>query len=161
MSDATSLFQKRLVSNETLLEIVENLKLSLGFVPLGQPMINTAPTQAGKLALTSHRLIIQWTDARFKLYSALSIYALSERYLDPGSPNLPYQGTLILSGGMSLIVESTAKDPQSAEQLSRFLTKALFSLGKRDADIGGITAMNAHLLAESRNFEVEFPSDNE
>ncbi len=64
MSDSTSIFQKRLVADEALVENAENLKLSLGFVPLGQPMVNTAPTETGKLALTSHRLIVKWTDAR-------------------------------------------------------------------------------------------------
>jgi hypothetical protein len=116
MSEWLAFFQRRLVPSETLIEVVENLKLSLGFVPEGQPMVNAAPAQPGRLALSSHRLMVQWTDSRLKVYSTLAIYGLSERYFQKGS-NWPYQATLILSGGMSLIVETVARDSQSAEQL--------------------------------------------
>ncbi|MFQ5616361.1 MAG: hypothetical protein ACE5GO_07885 [Anaerolineales bacterium] len=154
MSDWTSFFQRRLVPGETLVEIAENLKLSLGFVPLGEPMRNAAPAKAGRLALTSHRLMVQWRDTRLKVYSTLAIYALSERFFDPRASKWPYQAILILSGGMTLMVETVARDTQSAGQLSRFLTKALFSLGKQDTDIASVAAMNAH-LEELRRREEE------
>jgi len=147
MSEAQLFFQNRVTSGETLVEVAENLKLNLGFVPVGQPMFNTAPADIGNIALTSHRLIVQWKDGiRLRMYSTLSIYGLSERYFTPGdSSKWPYQAILILSGGMSLIVETIDRTAQSAEEFSRFLTKALFLLGKRDNDMGGMIAMNAHL----------------
>ena len=147
MSEVKSFFQNRITSGESLVEVAEKLKLNLGFVPLGQPMINSAPAYNGNLALTSHRLIIQWIgDDRYRLYSTLSIYGLSERYFLPGdSRKWPYQAILILSGGMSLVVETIERNAQSAEQLSSLLTKALFLLGKKDGDIGSMAAMNAHL----------------
>ncbi len=61
---------------------------------------------------------------------------------------------------MNLVVELVAKDPQSAEQLSRLLTKALFSLGKRDYDIGSIVAMNTY-LEEARKLQAELPSQSD
>jgi len=161
MSDWAPFFQRHLVPGETLVGIAENLKLSLGFVPFGEPMANAAPAQVGRLALTSHRLIIQWTDARLKVYSTLSIYGLSERYFDPRASNWPYQAILILSGGMTLIVETIARDVQSAKQLSRFLTKALFSLGKRDSDIGSMAAMNAYLEELRRREEERLRQDGD
>ena len=147
MSEIQSFFQNRITSGETLVEIAENLKINLGFVPLGQPMVNSAPAYNGNLALTSHRLIVQWKDdVRYRLYSTLAIYGLSERYFVPGdSRKWPYQANLILSGGMSLIVETFERSAQPAEQLSSFLTKALFLLGKKDGEIGSIAAINAYL----------------
>ena len=163
MSEAQTFFQKRITSGETLIEIVENLKLNLGFVPLGQPMINCAPVYNGNLALTSHRLIVQWKDdGRFRVYSTLAIYGLSERYFIPGdSRKWPYQAILILSGGMSLVVETIDRNAQPAEQLSYFLTKVLFSLGKKDGDIGSMAAMNAHLEEIRRQKDERQRQDND
>jgi len=144
MSEKVSFFQRRLVSGESLIEVVENLKLGLAFVPLGQPTVNAAPNILGSLALTSHRLIVQWTDARLKAYSTFGVYGLSERFFIKGT-TWPYQATLILPGGMSLVVETISRDTQSAEQLSGFLTNTLFALGKRHDDFASIAAINAYL----------------
>jgi hypothetical protein len=138
-------WQTILVPDEILIEEVLNLKLSLAFVPVGQPMQNAAPEYKGRLILTNRRLIIQWTEKRIKLYSTLAVYAISERFLDPTQPNWPYQAILILPGGMSLIVETLSRYSQSANGLSQFINRVLFSLGKRDTDIASMAAINAYL----------------
>jgi hypothetical protein len=147
MSEVRTFFQNRIVSGEKLLDLAENLKIEIGFVPVGQPTGNIAPSYNGNIALTDSRLIVQWVyDGRYRVYSALAIFGLSERYFVPGhSSKWPYQAILILPGGMSLVVETIDRTAQPAEQLSSFLTKALFLLGKRDGDIGSMAAMNAHL----------------
>jgi hypothetical protein len=134
-----------LVPDEAKIEGVMNLKLTLAFVPVGEPMQNAAPREDGRLILTNRRLIVQWTDQRVKLYFTLAVYALSERFFSPSQPNWPYQAILILPGGMNLIVETLNRDSQSANILSQFLNRVLFSLGKRDTDIASMAAINAYL----------------
>ena len=134
-----------LIHEEKTLAFIMDLKLTLAFVPTGEPMEDISPSKFGGLVLTNRRLIVLWREERVKLYSTLGIYALSERFFNPSSPGWPYQAIIVLPGGLSLIVETTSRDNKSAAELSEFLNKALFSLGKRDNDIAGVIAMNAYM----------------
>jgi len=145
-----------LVSEEVLVDKVVNLRLSLAFVPFGNPMVNVNPSLSvipakdGELILTNRRLILEWKDKKIRNYSTLAVYALSERFFDSALPHWPYQAILNLPGGISLMVETSKNDARSANELSQFLNKVLFSLGKRDMDFASMAAINAYLEQQRR-----------
>jgi hypothetical protein len=145
MTDWSDHIQKRLVPDEKIIASIEDVYVGIGFVPFGEPMSNHEVRKkiTGYLALTTHRLIVALRDDRTRLYSSLGVYGLSERYFLPGS-NWPYQAIVILTAGVSLVVQPSANDAQSAERLSAFLTKALFTLGKQESDFASMAAMDAY-----------------
>jgi hypothetical protein len=134
------------MQDEAILERINFLKITLGFVPVGEPMQNVPLQHFGMLILTNRRVIVEWLDKKLKLYSTLGIYGLSERLMSNEKPiDWPYQGILMLIGGMNLLVEPFNKTEEEAGKLSTFLNKALFTYGKRETDNASLAAMNAYL----------------
>jgi hypothetical protein len=131
--------------DERLLEVIGDLSAEIGFVPYGLPTKDYDPGNTASLALTTKRLIIIFALAE-RVYSATGILGLSERFFcrweDPRRKPWPYQAILVLPGGLNLVIQTYTRDEESGKRAAAFLSKALFTLGKRESDLAGLAAAN-------------------
>jgi hypothetical protein len=132
MLEKENFFKERFVPGEDIVDLFDNIKFDFRH---GQPDTDYKLYTEGCLALTTHRLMVQWMGGRQtkRVYSVLWVHSLSERY-SIGELKWPYQAILTLSNEMRLVVEPITANRQLAKQLSTFLNQVLFSLGKQVSD---------------------------
>ena len=151
-SQIHSAFRQKLLSEERLIAVVENLQIDFLVVPRVIPSQNYSTKMAGALALTPYRVIALWEESRscWKSLHIPSLNSVSERPLRSDKPNWPYQAILMIPGGLGLVVQTQQPNAEHGQQLSSLLNEAIVRLGSTRDDTGSLSAIITHEEEEER-----------
>jgi hypothetical protein len=142
ISEITSFVKSKLIRQEKLIDIVDDIQFSIGFVPSFSPLSDISPTHRGFLALTTHRLIAFIGDTQdYRAFHITSLNCFTERHTSRSNQNWPFQFILVIPGGIELMVQSLNNDPR----LTSIIAHASVMLGAHiKSDDGAMFAIRTY-----------------